>query len=85
MERQRHFPPKGWVTRRVFIGVIVALTVALLLGSVFGPIFTATDPDPRPWVALLSVVTYVAMFAMVFWIVWFVLKPRQSTDRRSGR
>lgn len=81
MEERKSFPPKGWATRRVFVGVIVALSVAMLLATVFGPILTTTDPDPRPLVAILSMVTYLAMFAVIFWIVWIVLRPSRAEQR----
>lgn len=78
MAEQRRFPPKGWATRRVFNGVIVALAMVMLLATVFGPVLTTTDPDPRPFVAVLSMVTYLAMFAVIFWIVWLALRPGRA-------
>jgi hypothetical protein len=78
MDREKNFPPKGTTTRTVFVGAIVALSVALLLAGVFGPMFTVGEADPRPWVAVLSTVTYLVMFAVAGWLVWMVARRRRS-------
>lgn len=84
MTEQKRFPPKGWATRRVFIGVIVALAVVMLLATTIGPVLTVTDPDPRPLAAVVSLVTYLGMFAVIFWIVWMALRPSRSSRRDEG-
>ena len=85
MAEQKRFPPKRWATRRVFIAVIVSLAIVMLLGAVFGPVLTTTDPDPRPFVAVLSIVIYLAMFAVIFWIVWMALRPGRAEGRDNRR
>jgi hypothetical protein len=71
--RQTRFPPEGWTTRRIFVGVIIAVGAAFLIGAVAGPGLVATNVDPRPWAAALSAVTYLAMVAVIGWIVWMAL------------
>lgn len=84
MERQRHFPPRGWTTRKVFIAVIILLGFGMLAASLVGPYFAVEETDPRPWAAVISGVTYLAMIAVIAWLVWLIMKPRGS-GARNGR
>lgn len=79
MARQEHFPPRGRPTRKVFIIVIAALSVAMIAGAVIGPSLVVADGvDPRPFVAVISAVTVGAMFLVVGWMVWMVFfRPRR--------
>jgi hypothetical protein len=80
MNRQTHFPEKGTVTRKIFFGVIAALAVAFLVGMVFGPALTAGGADPRPYAAILSLATYIALFAALGWVVWTVFRRGRNND-----
>lgn len=78
MKSPASFPAKGSVTRKVFIGVIVALSLGMLLASVFGSIFAITGEDPRPWMAVLSAVTYLSFVVVLAWFAWMILRPKPS-------
>lgn len=78
MKRHLNFPPKGSPTRKVFFGVIVVLGLGMLLAAVLGPILVTTGTDPRPWVAVLSAVTYLGFIVTLAWFAWMVLRRKPS-------
>lgn len=77
MSRQENFPPKSWTTRYVFIGIIALLGLALLIGVVVGPALVESNVDPRPYAAILSGATYLALFAALGWFAWKALGGRR--------
>lgn len=52
--------------------------------GVVGPVLVARGADPRPFAAVMLLVTYPAMAQVIGWLVWFAMrKPRQGPTHRA--